>query len=67
MMFQMQDARQRVDESRQQFDQVYVIFRVYNLGLDSIGVRVLVDPEGMRQRNEVSFTADSWSVTTATG
>ncbi|GES62023.1 chaperone protein htpG [Aspergillus terreus] len=42
---------------------VYVIFRVFNLGCDSVGVKVYVDPEYMRARKELSFTAETWSVT----
>jgi hypothetical protein len=45
-----------------QLDQVYVIFRVFNLGRDDIGVRVLVDPEAMRQENQLLFTSETWSV-----
>lgn len=39
-----------------------MIFRVFNLGSNSIGVKLLVDPEGMRQRGELVFTAETWSV-----
>ncbi|KAH6876838.1 hypothetical protein B0T10DRAFT_497374, partial [Thelonectria olida] len=46
------------------FDRVYVIFRVYNVGQDSIGVKVLVDPESMRGR-ELAFTAETWSIVPA--
>ncbi|KAG7284334.1 hypothetical protein NEMBOFW57_010706 [Staphylotrichum longicolle] len=46
-------------------DTVYVIFRVFKLGTDDTGVRILVDPESMRLRNELSFTAESWSVVPA--
>jgi len=41
---------------------VYIIFRVFNLGSDSIGLKLLVDPESMRQREELAFTAETWSV-----
>ena len=61
----MQGLSQNHTKSSAPFDQVYVIFRVYNLGLDSVGVRVFVDPENMRERGELSFTAENWSVTTA--
>ena len=44
---------------------VYVVFRVFNLGSDNIGLRVLVDPESMRLQDELSFTAESWSVVAA--
>jgi Ino eighty subunit 1 len=51
-------------ESRQTAG-LYVIFRVFNLGIDSVGLKVLVDPESMRQRGELAFTAETWSVVTA--
>jgi hypothetical protein len=44
---------------------VYVIFRVFSVGTDNTGLRVLVDPESMRLRDELSFTAESWSVVAA--
>jgi hypothetical protein len=43
-------------------DRIYVIFRVYNIGQDSVGLKVLVDPEGMRSRQELAFTPEKWSV-----
>jgi len=43
-------------------ERIYVIFRVFNLGNDSIGLKVLVDPESIRQRGELAFTAETWSV-----
>ena len=43
---------------------LYVVFRVFNLGKDSVGLRVLVDPESMRQREELAFTAETWTVVT---
>jgi hypothetical protein len=45
-------------------EDIYVIFRVFNLGNDSIGFKVLVDPESIRQRGELEFTAVTWSVVT---
>lgn len=44
---------------------VYMIFRVFNLEAENIGLRVLVDPESLRNREQLSFTAESWSVVTA--
>ncbi|PWY95999.1 hypothetical protein BO94DRAFT_601049 [Aspergillus sclerotioniger CBS 115572] len=43
-------------------DVVYVIFRVYDLGQRSMNVKVYVDPEVRRVREELVFTAESWSV-----
>ncbi len=44
---------------------VYVVFRVFNLGKDNIGLRILVDPESMRLQDKLSFSAESWSVVAA--
>ncbi|KAL1877359.1 hypothetical protein VTK73DRAFT_8654 [Phialemonium thermophilum] len=45
-------------------DSLYVIVRVFNLGTDAASFKVLVDPESMRQRGELAFTAETWSVVT---
>jgi len=42
--------------------EVYIIIRVYNLGQANMGVRLYVDPEGLRQRGELNFTAESYTV-----
>lgn len=44
---------------------VYVIFRVLNLAAGNVRLKVLIDPEKMRTRDELSFTAESWSVVTS--
>lgn len=44
---------------------VYVIFRVFNLAAGNVGLKVLIDPENMRTRDELSFTVESWSVVTS--
>jgi hypothetical protein len=41
---------------------VYVIFRVYNLGRDSVGMKVYVNPGLMEARGELVFTTETWSV-----
>ena len=46
-------------------DTIYVIFRVYNLGQQGMRVKVYVDPETMRVREELLFTAEGWSVVPA--
>ena len=43
-------------------EEIYVIFRVFNLRKDSIGLKILVDPESIRQRGELEFTPTTWSV-----
>jgi hypothetical protein len=42
--------------------QIYVIFRVYNLGKENMNVKVYVDPEAHRGRNLV-FAVHQWTVT----
>ncbi|XRM42034.1 hypothetical protein ABZX51_005272 [Aspergillus tubingensis] len=46
-------------------DMVYVIFRVYNLGQQGMRMKVYVDPEMRRVREELLFTAEGWSVVPA--
>ncbi len=41
---------------------IYVIFRVYNLGRDSLSMRVYVDPEAHRGR-DLAFAEHTWAVT----
>jgi hypothetical protein len=41
---------------------VYIVFRVFNLGQESIGMRLYVDPDVMRARRELLFTAESWTI-----
>lgn len=35
--------------NRRRAENLYVIFRVFNLGSDTVGPEVLVDPESMRR------------------
>lgn len=41
---------------------LYVIFRVYNLLADTIGLKILVDPKAMEADGSLSFSTDTWSV-----
>lgn len=41
---------------------IYVIFRVFNLGRDDIGLKVYLDPESLRLSRQLKFTAFVWSV-----
>jgi hypothetical protein len=45
-----------------QQNSIYVLFRVFNVGKDSAQMKVYVDPEAMRERNELRFTAKTWSI-----
>lgn len=46
---------------------VFIIFRVYNLDMESgeVGLKILADPKAMRVRGELEFAVESWSVVTA--
>jgi hypothetical protein len=41
---------------------IYAVFRVFNLGMGRPGVRIYLDPEAMRQKGDLEFTAETWSV-----
>lgn len=42
---------------------VYMIIRVFGLGAGFVGCQLLMDPESMRRRGELAFTApESWTV-----
>ncbi|KAI0447658.1 hypothetical protein F4803DRAFT_573525 [Xylaria telfairii] len=43
-------------------DEIYVVFRVFNLGMDSIGCTIYVDPESMRAQGALDFTPNTWMV-----
>ncbi len=43
-------------------EEIYVIFRVYNLGRDSLNMRIYVDPEAHRGR-DLEFAEHTWTVT----
>ncbi|KAB8212048.1 hypothetical protein BDV34DRAFT_219262 [Aspergillus parasiticus] len=48
-------------------DAIYIIFRVFNIGTDSVGMKVYVDPERMRRRRHLVFTAETWSIVPGLG
>lgn len=39
-----------------------MIFRVFNLGEQDIGLRIMVDPKGLERRGELEFEADTYTV-----
>ncbi|KAE8364464.1 hypothetical protein BDV27DRAFT_128412 [Aspergillus caelatus] len=43
-------------------DEVYVVFRVYHLGRDSMRVKAYVDPESLRLQGRLTFTSETYSV-----
>ncbi|KAE8338025.1 hypothetical protein BDV24DRAFT_177138 [Aspergillus arachidicola] len=56
------------DESESSdLDAIYIIFRVFNIGTDSVGMKVYVDPERMRRRRHLVFTAETWSIVPGSG
>ena len=44
-------------------NKIYVVFRVYNLGRDSLNVRLYVDPEAHRRQGSLEFAQHTWTVT----
>ena len=41
----------------------YAIFRVYNLGRDSLNVKIYVNPEAHRRQGSLEFAQHTWKVT----
>jgi len=41
---------------------VYIIFRVFNLGRNNMSVKLYVDPEGHRLRGDLLFEPQTWTV-----
>ncbi|EDN02425.1 predicted protein [Histoplasma mississippiense (nom. inval.)] len=52
----------RVEVAGEPNDEIYMIFRVYHLDKESIGVQIYLDPESLRQEERFIFTAESYSV-----
>lgn len=48
-------------------ESIYMIFRVFNMGNSSIGVRIYMDPARLEQEGLLKFTADRWTVTPGHG
>ncbi len=48
---------------RENQEAIYVIFRVYDLGQDRMGLKIYMDPETLRSKGFLSFREDTWSVT----
>ncbi|PNP47993.1 hypothetical protein THARTR1_10412 [Trichoderma harzianum] len=49
-------------DNRGKEDSVYIIMRVFNVGNGNIGLRLYVDPAELEAREELLFTAETWSV-----
>ncbi|KAI1188940.1 hypothetical protein F5B17DRAFT_450976 [Nemania serpens] len=46
---------------------IYIIFRVYWLGQDDIGLAIYLDPESLRRSGHLKFQSELWSVVPGTG
>ncbi|KFY91247.1 hypothetical protein V500_04776 [Pseudogymnoascus sp. VKM F-4518 (FW-2643)] len=44
---------------------IYIIFRVYHLGRENMGLEIYLDPESLRLAKKLSFTPESWSIVPA--
>jgi hypothetical protein len=53
----------RLNADRQPPTEVYLICRVYNLGRESMGMKMFVDPYVMEGTGELRFTPDTWTCT----
>ncbi|KAL7908107.1 hypothetical protein GGI35DRAFT_469887 [Trichoderma velutinum] len=49
-------------DNRGKEDSVYIIMRVFNVGNGNIGLRLYVDPAELEAKEELLFTAETWSV-----
>jgi len=43
-------------------DEIYTIFRVFNLGKESTGLRIYIDPEEQRRVGKLKFTTNKYAV-----
>ena len=43
-------------------NEIYIILRIFNIGQERIGIHIYVDPESMRIRSELEFTAEKYFV-----
>ena len=43
-------------------DEIYTIFRVFNLGKESTGLRIYIDPEEQRRVGKLKFTTKKYAV-----
>jgi hypothetical protein len=52
----------QINLTEQAEPEIYVIFRVYYLGKEGMGLKIYVDPEGLRQEQRLIFSPESYSV-----
>lgn len=49
-------------------DVIYTVFRVYNLGQGRMGLRIYLDPETLRLKEDLEFSSEGpWSVIPVSG
>jgi hypothetical protein len=41
---------------------IYVIFRVFDLGKDTMNLRIYIDPESLRLQDRLRFAPESYNV-----
>jgi hypothetical protein len=47
--------------------EIYIIFRVFSLDRKNMGVRIYLDPEGLRREGSLDFISESYSVIPSNG
>ena len=52
-----------MQELRNSRDEIYVIFRIYHLGMHNMGLRLYVDPGELEASGGLVFSANEWLVT----
>lgn len=48
-------------------DNIYTIFRVFNLGKESTGLKIYMDPEEQRRLGKLKFTTKKYAVVPGSG
>lgn len=56
------NKRFKLHDNRGKEDSVYIIMRVFNVGNGNIGLRLYLDPAELEAKEELLFTAETWSV-----
>ncbi|OQE11913.1 hypothetical protein PENFLA_c069G02111 [Penicillium flavigenum] len=61
-MSKYQYKRMRVIHNRNDYSEVYLIFRVFDIRGDNLGMSVYFDPEQLRLDGGLLFTGETWAV-----
>lgn len=51
------------NESMTEPNEIYVLLRVYKLGQEGMGMRMIIDPQAEREKGQLTFEADTYTVT----